>query len=440
MNQNGRAKVVIIGAGFGGLNAAKQLQKAPVEVTIVDRNNYHLFQPLLYQVATAGLSATEIAYPVRTIFRKQKNVKFHMGEVTKVDLAARQVITDAGDLPYDYLILGMGSQNNYYGQESVAKYGFALKELSEARNIRNHILWVFERSTEVPDPEICKAMRTFVIVGGGPTGVECAGALSELIRLVLSKDYHYLSYGDIHVILLEMTGGILSGYPGNLTRKALKMLKDKHVEVRLNTAVTDYDGKQVFLKNGDVIPAYTLIWAAGVKVEEIANQLGFQQARQGRIVVEPTLQVPDYPEIFVIGDAAYMEEKGQMLPMVAPVAIQQAKTAAQNIQHLLKGEPLESFKYHDPGSLATIGRNAAVARVGPFKFSGFIAWVVWLVVHLFWLIGFRNRLVVLINWAWDYVFFDRAVRVITPSPGEETLEGQAFQEAPVPEVPDTVST
>ncbi len=419
---------MIVGAGFGGLNAAKQLSKEPVDITIIDRNNYHLFQPLLYQVATAGLSATEIAYPVRAIFRKEKNVHFHMGEVNSINFDTHTVSTDTGALPFDYLILAMGSQNNYYGLESVSKNALALKELSEARDIRNHILWVFERSTDVEDPEVCRAMRTFVIVGGGPTGVECSGALSELIRLVLSKDYRRLSYADIHVILLEMTDQILAGYPANLSRKAIQMLEDKHVEVRLNTAVTDYDGKNVYLKNGDVIPAFTLIWAAGVKVEELANHLGFKQARQGRIIVEQTLQVPTHPNVFVIGDAAYLEDKGQMLPMVAPVAIQQAKTAARNIKHLMTGQPLENFKYHDPGSLATIGRDAAVARVGRLKFAGFFAWIVWLVVHLFWLIGFRNRIVVLINWAWDYIFFDRAVRVITPSPDEEYVKRQLAQE------------
>lgn len=406
--------VAIIGAGFGGINAAKELRNDPVQVILIDKNNYHLFQPLLYQVATAGLAASEIAYPVRTIFRNQRNVKFRLTEMTGLDLGARQVLTTTGVIDYDYLILGVGGENNFFGLESVARHGIGLKDLDDAIAIRNHILRMFELSTQIEDQELCDALRTFVVVGGGPTGVECAGAVSELIRLVLVKDFPELKPGDVRVLLLEMTDKLLAGFPEELAEAAAEKLKSKHVELRFDATVANYDGFQVMLKSGEVIPAYTLIWAAGVRTVSVLDEAGLPQARQGRVAVEPALHVPGHPEVFVIGDAAYLEADGQPLPMVAPVAIQQGKLAARNIRRLLAGKPLEEFEYRDPGSLATIGRNAAVARVKNFKFSGFIAWLVWLAVHIVWLIGFRNRLLVLINWASDYIFYERAVRIITP--------------------------
>lgn len=421
--------VVIVGAGFGGLNAARELRDAPVQVVLVDRNNYHLFQPLLYQVATAGLDATEIAYPVRTIFRNQKNFRFQMTEVTGVDLEARQVLTTTGPVSYDYLILAVGGENNFFGIKSVEQYGFGMKDLNDSIGIRNHILKMFELSTQVEDPERCNALRTFVVVGGGPTGVEMAGSLSELIRLVLIKDYPQLNTDDVRVLLLEALDTILAGFPEDLQAAAVKTLQRKHVEVRFKAAVEDYDGKRVLLKGGEEIPAYTLIWAAGVRAAAFLDETGLPQARQGRVVVEPTLQVPGRPEVYVIGDAAYLEADGAALPMVAPVAIQQGKLAAHNIANGLSGAPLSNFKYKDPGSLATIGRSAAVARVKGFKFSGFIAWLVWLAVHLFWLIGFRNRLLVMINWASDYFFYERGVRIITPFEAPPTVAAPEAQEA-----------
>ena len=414
--------VVIVGSGFGGMNAAQQLKNAPVKVILVDRNNYHLFQPLLYQVATAGVSPSEIAYPVRAIFRKQKNLEYRLTEMTGLDTQHCQVLTSTEPIPYDYLILAPGGETNFFGLESVARHGIGLKDLDDAVAIRNHVLKMFELAVQEEDPQICKALRTFVIVGGGPTGVECAGSLSELIRLVLTKDFPGMVFDDVEVLILEMTDKLLVGFPEELGKAALETLREKHVQVRFHATVDDYDGQKVSLKSGETIPAYTLVWAAGVRAVQVMDQTGFEQARQGRVIVERTLQVPGQPNIFVVGDSAYLEENGKGLPMLAPVAIQQGKLAARNILHLIAGEPLEIFQYKNPGQLATIGRNAAVAYVKGIKFYGLVAWLVWLVVHLFWLIGFRNRLIVLIGWAEDYLLYERAVRLITPDGNPATKE------------------
>jgi NADH dehydrogenase len=406
--------VVIAGAGFAGIHAAKELRGAPVQVVMLDRNNYHLFQPLLYQVAMALLAPTEIAYPIRSIFRKQANFQFRLAEVKQVDFNQRIVQTSNGPVQYDYLILAVGGETNTFGLESVARNGFGLKDLSDAMRIRNHILKTFEWASLEPDSEAQKALRTFVVAGGGPSGVECAGALSELIQLALSKDFQDLALQDVRVILLEATDRLLAGFPPALSQAAASRLQKKQVDICFGAAVAGYDGKQVLLRDGGKIPTNTLIWTAGVRAESLLDRVGLEQARYGRARVDSTLQVPGHPEVFVCGDAAYLEKDGQPLPMMAPVAIQQGKTAARNIRRILTGQQLEPFEYHDPGSLATIGRNAAVARVNGFKFHGFLAWVVWLAIHLFWLIGFRNRLIVLISWAWDYFFYEWAVRLITP--------------------------
>ncbi|MGH2669671.1 MAG: NAD(P)/FAD-dependent oxidoreductase, partial [bacterium] len=401
------------------LRAARALRTAPVQVVLLDRHNYHLFQPLLYQVATAGLEPEQIARPVRAILRRQGNFEFRLSEVTGVDLAERRVETSAGPVSYDYLILAIGGETNFFGLEGPTRHGFGLKDVPDALRIRHAVLRNFELAILEPDAERRRAYLTFVVVGGGPTGVEMAGSLSELIRLVLAKDYPRLNLNDTRVLLLEAADRLLAGMPARLGAAAADTLWRKHVEVRFGAAVADFDGKQVRLKSGEVIPARTLIWAAGVQAASVRNGLhGVATARLGRIVVEPTLQVPGHPEVFVIGDAAYLEHDGRPLPMMAPVAIQQAATAAANVARLLAGRPLQPFRYRDPGSLATIGRNAAVAHIKGIQFTGFVAWVVWLVIHLIQLIGFRNKIVVLLSWAWDYFFYDRGARLITPRPGD----------------------
>ena len=409
----GRPTVVIVGAGFGGLRAVRALRKAPVDVVLVDRHNYHLFQPLLYQVATAGLEPEEIARPVRAILRRQSNAEFRMTEVTGLDVGGKRIVTTDGPIAYDYLILALGGQTNYFGLESVPRHGFGLKDIPEAIRIRNQVLHAFERAVLEADPERRRAELTFVVVGGGPTGVEMAGALSELIRLVLVKDYPRLNVKDVRVLLLEATDRLLAVMPSRLREAAAETLRRKHVDVRFGATVADYDGARVLLKSGEAIPARTLVWAAGVKAVSLTGRLGLPTAQQGRIPVAPTLDVPGHPDIYVIGDAAYLEAAGAPLPMMAPVALQMAETAAQNIRRRIAGRPPVEFRYRDPGSLATIGRNAAVAYIRGFAFTGFPAWVVWLVVHIIQLIGFRNKLFVLLNWAWDYFFYERAARLIT---------------------------
>jgi NADH:ubiquinone reductase (H+-translocating) len=406
--------VVIIGAGFGGLESAQRLANAPVQITIIDRHNYHLFQPLLYQVAIAGLVPSQIAYPLRTIFRKQKNINFQMGEVSSIDFDSRYVKADGSIIAYDYLILAAGGQTNFYGLHAVEHNGFQLKDVESAINTRNHLLCMFEEASREVDVQRRRALLTFVVVGGGPTGVETAGALAELITHVMAKDYPYMDLRDVRVLLLEAGPHVMAAYPEALRNATYALLRKKKVDIMVNATLVDYNGRQVTLADGTHIDTYTLIWTAGVRSAEITDRLGVQQAAQGRVRVESTLQLPGHPEVFVVGDAAYLENgNGQPMPMLATVAQQQAKAAARNIQRMLKGQQPAPFHYKDPGLLATIGRNAAVARIWGLSFSGFIAWVIWVVLHIFRLIGFRNRVLVLINWAWDYFFYENQVRLIT---------------------------
>ena len=406
--------VVIVGAGFGGMETARRLARAPVRITLIDRQNYHLFQPLLYQVAIAGLVPSQIAYPVRTIFRRQKNLTFQKGEVTAVDFDQRFVKLDGSVMAYDYLILSVGGQTNFFRMESVEESGFQIKDIDHAVATRNHLLEMFERASHEADAEKRLALLTFLVVGGGPTGVETAGALAELIRHVISKDYPQMDLGEARVLLLEASDHLMGTYPDGLRRATFDLLSRKHVEIMLNTQLLGYDGIQATLGNGTRIPSYTLIWTAGVRAAELADHIGAKQAGSGRLVTAETLQLPAHPEVFVIGDAAYsVDAAGRPLPMLATVAQQQAGSAAENVRRMLKGEDPQRFRYKDPGLLATIGRNAAVAHIWGLSFSGYVAWVIWVMLHIYRLIGFRSRILVLINWAWDYVFYESQVRLIT---------------------------
>ena len=414
MNTQKLPNIVIVGAGFGGMETARRLANAPVQITLIDRHNYHLFQPLLYQVAIAGLVPSQIAYPLRSIFRRQKNITVHMAEVSSIDFESHYIKMNGSIVAYDYLVLALGGQTNFFGMSTVEENGFQIKDVESAVGTRNHLLRMFEKASREVDVDRRKALLTFVVVGGGPTGVETAGALAELITHVLAKDYPQMDLKDVRVLLIEATDHLMGSYPNELRKATVDLLQGKQVEVLLNTKLSDYNGRQVTLGDGTKINAHTLIWTAGVRAAELTDRLGVQQAAAGRIRVQPTLQLPQHPEVFILGDAAYLEdEEGQPLPMLSTVAIQQGTTTAQNIQRILRGQSAAPFHYKDPGLLATIGRNAAVARIWGLSFSGFIAWLIWVFLHIYRLIGFRNRLIVLINWAWDYFFYENQVKLIT---------------------------
>ena len=406
--------VVILGAGFGGLNVARQLRNAPVQITLIDKQNYHLFQPLLYQVAIAGLLPSQIAYPLRTIFRGQKNLTFQMGEVMGINLEARYVSMNGSVIAYDYLVIAVGAETNFFGMDSIQQDGFQVKDIQKAVSTRNHLLKMFEQASREADAEKRRAMLTFVVVGGGPTGVETAGALAELINHVIVKDFPDLDLDEARVILLEASDHLITPYPHELRHATFDLLHREQVEILLNTKLADFHGQTITLGDGRRIATHTLIWTAGIKAATVLDSLGLERAGAGRVRVAPTLQLPQHPEVFVLGDAAYLlNGDGQPLPMLSTVAIQQGKATAGNIQRILSGKYPKRFHYKDPGLLATIGRNAAVARIGGVSFSGFIAWMIWAFLHIYRLIGFRNRILVFVNWAWDYLFYENQLRLIT---------------------------
>jgi NADH dehydrogenase len=403
---------VIAGAGFGGLTCARALKKAPVDVLLVDRNNYHLFTPLLYQVASAVLDPGEIARPVRQLIRPLRNADFLLANITGADLEQRRLLTDHGPVPYDYLVLASGSQSDYFGNASLMRHAFGLKELDEGLAVRNRILMRFEEARWTDDRERRRMLLTFAVVGGGPTGVEMAGALSELIHLVLAKDYRDLDLGLVRVVLLEAAGSLLGTFAEPLRDAARLSLEKKGVEVLLKARVADVTATSISLADGHEIPASTVIWTAGVRASDLGSAMSLSLARQARIQVLPTLQVDGHPEVFVIGDLAGATDDGAALPMLIPVAMQEGRHVAATIRDVLRGYGATNFDYRDPGIMATIGRNSAVAQLGPVRLTGFLGWLMWLFVHLINVISFRSRIVVLVNWAWDYFFYDRPIRLI----------------------------
>jgi NADH:ubiquinone reductase (H+-translocating) len=417
-----RPKVVIVGAGFGGLWAARTLAQAPMDIWVVDRNNYHTFFPLLYQVAAAELEPEDIIYPVRNILHNYSNIRFLLGEVTGIDWTHQKVLLGSQSIPYDYLILSVGSEAHFLSVSGAAEYAFPLKTLDDAVQLRNHILCRFEAANYETDSAIRKQMLTFAIVGGGPTGVEFAGALAELVRVPLHRDYPNLDFSEVHILLLEATERLLTGVPERLQNYTVRQLKRKGVEVQLNSPVSQITSQAVTLKDGRVIPTETVVWTAGVGGTSLLKNWDFPTRRNGQLDVLPTLQVADHPNIYIIGDLAHVEQEGHPLQLIATVATQEGKWAGKNVRRQISGVEPKPFRYHDPGMMAVTGRNAAVVRIGRYAFTGFPAWVIWLSVHLYRLIGFRNRLFVLVNWALDYIFFDRVVRLITPLPDSEPLK------------------
>ena len=414
-SSSGRPRVVIVGAGFGGLSAARSLAHSPVDTLVIDRNNYHTFHALLYQVAAAELEPEEISYPVRTILRGIPNASFLMDQVERIDLNARTLNMAGHAIQYDYLILAAGSMTRFFGVDGAAENAFELKTLDNAIALRNHILCCLEQAGSEADAEVRRRLLTFAIIGGGPTGVEFAGALTELMRGPVTKDYPALNPSDVRVVLLQAVDSVLPDLPSRLRNYVLQRLRRMGIEVFLSAVATGATPEGVHLKDGSFIPSRTVVWTAGVRGEDLAETLGLPVAGDGRVQVMPSLQLPGHPEAYAIGDLARVERDGQPLPFTAPPAIQEGTAAAQNIKRQLENSNPLPFQYRDKGSLATIGRFAAVACVGRREFRGFGAWVLWLGVHIFNLIGFRNRILVMVDWAWDFLLYERAVRLILPS-------------------------
>jgi NADH:ubiquinone reductase (H+-translocating) len=406
--------VLILGGGFAGIYAAKALRRAPVRVTVVDRRNHHLFQPMLYQVATAGLNPSDIASPIRSILRDSRNTEVLLAEAAAVDVNRREVrLRDGTILSYDYLIVGTGARHSYFGHDEWEPLAPGLKSLEDALEIRRRVLLAFERAERERDPVRRHAYLTFVVVGGGPTGVEMAGAVAEIRRYALRRDFRHIDPREATVMLLEGGPRLLPSYPESLSDAAKYELRRLGVEVRTETLVTDIRPGSVWAA-GWTIPTQTVIWAAGNTASPLLASLGTPLDRMGRAVVEPDCTIPGHPEVFVLGDAAHFElPGGSTLPGVSPVAIQMGEYAARTIEGDLAGRPRRAFSYWDKGQLAVIGRGQAVADIWKLHFSGFLAWLVWIFVHIFFLIGFRNRVLVLLQWAWSYVTYRRGARLIT---------------------------
>jgi NADH dehydrogenase len=408
-----RPHVVIIGAGFGGLSVARGLRHGDVRVTVVDRRNFHLFQPLLYQVATATLSPSAIAYPIRAVLNRQRNTRVFLAEVKAVEVGAKKVVFADGELAYDYLVVASGATHSYFGHPEWEIYAPALKTVEDALEMRRRILLAFEKAEREEDESRRAALLTFVVVGGGPTGVELAGAIAEIARHAMLRDFRNINPRDTRVLLVEAGPRILPAFPEELSTKAETSLRTLGVEVRTRAPVTSIREDRVII--GDrAVQTETVLWAAGVTASPLAATLGASLDQAGRVVVESDLSLRGHPEVFVIGDlAAYRDAGGVLLPGLAPVAIQEGKYVARCIINRGRGEGVEPFRYKDRGTLATIGRAAAVANFGNVRLSGLIAWIAWTFIHIFFLIGFRSKMVVLIEWAWAYVTMQRSARLIT---------------------------
>jgi NADH:quinone reductase (non-electrogenic) len=431
--------VVVLGGGFGGLAAARALAGADVHVTLIDRHNYHLFQPLLYQVATAALSPGDVASPIRWILRRQKNIRVLLADARGIDTAARRVVLDdgpgpsaaaAGDgghyVPYDYLIVATGAAHSYFGHPEWEAFAPGLKTLDDALEMRRRVLLAFEAAEREPDSERQRRYLTFVIVGGGPTGVELAGALAEIARQSLRRDFRNIKPESASIVVIESGPNLLAPFPHRLQQAARRSLEELGVKVLTGSLVVGIDAEGVTwrpaatrgpgeqpVEGSERIEAHTVLWAAGVAASPLAQSLGVPLDRAGRVSVAPTLQVPSHPAIFVVGDLCTLQQDGKPLAGVAQVAMQEGAHASQNVLRAIKREPLAPFRYHDYGTMAVIGRGSAVADIGPVKAAGFFAWLFWLFLHIFWLIGFRNRLAVLGEWGWSYLTLQRRVRLIT---------------------------
>jgi len=409
-----RPRVVIIGSGFAGLYCARALKGAPVEVTIVDRRNHHLFQPLLYQVATAGLNPSDIAVPTRSFVRKQENLEVLLGEVAGFDLARRRVfLADGGEITYDHLVVATGATHSYFGKPEWARFAPGLKTIEDALEIRRRILVAFELAEREPDPARRDALLSFVVVGGGPTGVELAGALTEIARHTLASEFRAIDPRRARIVLLEGAPRVLPSYAPDLSEAARQQLADLGVDVRTGAMVTGIDAEGVRVGE-ERIASRTVLWGAGVAASPLARELGAPLDRAGRVKVLPDLTVPGHPEVHVAGDlAAAVRSDGSPVPGVAPAAIQQGRHVARDIVRGLRGEPRRPFRYVDKGILSTIGRGRAVGEVWRFHLRGVVAWLAWLLVHIFFLIGFRNRFMVILEWAWHYTTYGRGARLIT---------------------------
>ena len=412
--RNNKPRVVIVGSGFGGLEAAKKLMGESVRVTVIDRTNYHLFQPLLYQVATAALSPADIAAPTRAVLSKSKNIEVMLAEVQSVDLEAKKLkLSDGGEVAYDFLILATGARHSYFGHPEWEKLSPGLKILEDAVEIRRRILMAFEFAERTTDETARNAAMTFVIVGGGPTGVEMAGAISEIARYTLARDFRHIDPSAARIILVEGEPRVLASFPEDLQISAMKQLADLGVEVRTGVHATNLSEEGLYAGD-EFIPCRVKIWAAGNNASFLGRSLGIPVDRVGRVIVNEDLTVPGHPEVQVIGDLAnFSHQTGQPLPGVSPVAMQQGRHATSNVLAILDGRKPERFWYWDKGNMATIGRNKAVADLRFIHLSGLPAWLAWLFVHIIFLVGFRNRLVVLFQWAWAYLTFNKGARLIT---------------------------